>query len=182
MNFLDVSIDGAKLIEPRVFSDDRGFFMETWNAATFAAAELDLSFVQDNHSMSAAGVLRGMHFQVGRPQGKLVRVVAGAAYDVIVDLRRSSSTFGQWYGVELSAENRRMLWAPPGMAHGFVSLQEGTQFVYKCTEFYAPELERSLLWNDPEVGIEWPSFPGSGTPTLSQKDMGGLPLAQCETY
>lgn len=182
MSFLDVSIDGAKLIEPRVFGDDRGFFMETWNAATFAAAGLDLSFVQDNHSMSAAGVLRGMHFQVGRPQGKLVRVVAGAAYDVIVDLRRSSPTFGQWYGVELSAENRRMLWAPPGMAHGFVSLQDGTQFVYKCTEFYAPELERSLLWNDPEVGIEWPPFPGTGMPTLSQKDMGGLPLARCETY
>jgi dTDP-4-dehydrorhamnose 3,5-epimerase len=123
-----------------------------------------------------------MHFQVGRPQGKLVRVVAGAAYDVIVDLRRSSPTFKQWYGVELSAENRRILWAPPGVAHGFVSLQEGTQFVYKCTEFYAPELERSLLWNDPEVGIEWPSFPGTGKPTLSQKDMDGLPLAQCETY
>lgn len=157
MRFLDVPIDGAKLIEPKVFGDDRGFFMETWNAATFAQGGLDLTFVQDNHSLSSAGVLRGMHFQVGRPQGKLVRVVAGAAYDVIVDLRQKSPTFGRWYGVELTASNRRMLWAPPGMAHGFVSLEDGTQFVYKCTDFYAPELERSLLWNDPEVGIDWPS-------------------------
>lgn len=181
MKFLDVPIAGARLIEPRVFGDDRGFFMETWNAATFAQGGLDLTFVQDNHSLSSAGVLRGMHFQVGRPQGKLVRVVAGAAYDVIVDLRRESPTFGRWYGVELSAANRRMLWAPPGMAHGFVSLQDGTQFLYKCTDFYAPELERSLLWNDPEVGIDWPVV-GAGDRVLSQKDMDGLPLAQCETY
>lgn len=180
MKFLDVPIVGAKLIEPRVFGDDRGFFMETWNAATFAAGGLDFAFVQDNHSMSAAGVLRGMHFQVGRPQGKLVRVVAGAAYDVIVDLRRDSPTLGHWYGVELSAANRRMLWAPPGMAHGFLSLQDGTQFLYKCTDFYAPELERSLLWNDPKVGIDWP-LGEFGRPLLSQKDIDGLPLARCET-
>lgn len=181
MKFLDVPIAGAKLIEPRVFGDDRGFFMETWNAAAFAQGGLDLAFVQDNHSLSSAGVLRGMHFQIGRPQGKLVRVVAGAAYDVIVDLRRESQTFGRWYGIELSAANRRMLWAPPGMAHGFVSLQDGTQLLYKCTDFYAPDLERSLLWNDSEVGVDWP-LAGLGDPVLSQKDMDGLPLGLCETY
>lgn len=180
MNFIDTPIDGVKLIEPRVFGDERGFFMESWNAATFAQAGLDQSFVQDNHSSSAAGVLRGMHFQVERPQGKLVRVVAGAAFDVVVDLRRGSPTFGRWYGAELSARNRRMLWAPPGMAHGFVSLEDGTEFLYKCTDFYAPQLERSLLWNDPEVGIEWPL--GGLSPQLSAKDCAGQPLSQCEVY
>jgi dTDP-4-dehydrorhamnose 3,5-epimerase len=166
MNFVDTPIAGVKLIEPKVFGDDRGFFLESWNASTFAEAGLDLTFVQDNHSASAAGVLRGMHFQVERPQGKLVRVVAGAAFDVVVDLRK--------------AQNRRMLWAPPGMAHGFLSLQDGTQFLYKCTDFYAPALERSLLWNDPAVGIEWPL--GDVTPQLSAKDVAGVPLAQCEVY
>jgi len=180
MNFIDTPIEGVKLIEPRLFGDERGFFMESWNAATFAAAGLDLSFVQDNHSSSAAGVLRGMHFQVDRPQGKLVRVVAGAAFDVVVDLRRTSTTFGRWFGAEISAQNRRMLWAPPGMAHGFLSLQDGTQFLYKCTEFYAPQLERSLAWNDPEVGIEWPL--GSMIPQLSAKDLAGVPLSQCDVY
>lgn len=180
MNFLDTPIVGVKLIEPRVFGDDRGFFMESWNAATFAEAGLDLSFVQDNHSSSAAGVLRGMHFQVERPQGKLVRVVAGAAFDVVVDLRKGSPSFGRWFGAELSAQNRRMLWAPPGMAHGFLSLQDGTQFLYKCTDFYAPQLERSLLWNDPDVGIEWPLH--GVTPQLSAKDLDGVPLPQCEVY
>lgn len=180
MKFLDTPLAGVKLIEPRLFGDERGFFMESWNAATFSEAGLDLSFVQDNHSSSAAGVLRGMHFQVERPQGKLVRVVAGAAFDVVADLRRSSPTFGRWYGVELSARNRRMLWAPPGMAHGFLSLQDDTQFLYKCTDFYAPRLERSLLWNDPQVGIEWPL--GGGTPQLSAKDAAGVLLSQCEVY
>ena len=180
MNFVDTPIAGVKLIEPKVFGDDRGFFLESWNASTFAEAGLDLTFVQDNHSASAAGVLRGMHFQVERPQGKLVRVVAGAAFDVVVDLRKDSPTFGQWFGAELSAQNRRMLWAPPGMAHGFLSLQDGTQFLYKCTDFYAPALERSLLWDDPAVGIEWPL--GEVTPQLSAKDVAGIPLAQCEVY
>lgn len=180
MNFIDTPIDGVKLIEPRLFGDERGFFMESWNAATFAEAGLEQSFVQDNHSSSAAGVLRGMHFQVERPQGKLVRVVAGAAFDVVVDLRRNSPTFGRWYGAELSARNRRMLWAPPGMAHGFVSLEDGTEFLYKCTDFYAPRLERSLLWNDTEVGIEWPL--NGKAPQLSAKDSVGVPLAQCEVY
>lgn len=180
MKFLDTPLAGVKLLEPRLFGDERGFFMESWNAATFSEAGLDFSFVQDNHSSSAAGVLRGMHFQVERPQGKLVRVVAGAAFDVVADLRRSSPTFGRWYGVELSARNRRMLWAPPGMAHGFLSLQDDTQFLYKCTDFYAPQLERSLLWNDPQVGIEWPL--GGGTPQLSAKDAAGVLLSQCEVY
>lgn len=180
MNFIDTPISGVKLLEPRLFGDDRGFFMESWNAATFAEAGLALSFVQDNHSSSAAGVLRGMHFQVQRPQGKLVRVVVGAAFDVVVDMRRSSPTFGRWFGAELSADNRRMLWAPPGMAHGFLSLQDNTQFLYKCTDFYAPELERSLLWNDPEVGIQWPL--DGRTPQLSAKDAAGIPLSHCEVY
>lgn len=180
MKFTATQIPGVMLLEPRVYGDDRGFFMESWNAATFAEAGLDLTFVQDNHSSSAAGVLRGMHFQIGRPQGKLVRVVAGAAYDVVVDLRRSSPTFGQWFGAELSARNRRILWAPPGMAHGFLSLQNGTEFLYKCTDFYSPDLERSLLWNDPDVGIEWPL--DGAAPQLSAKDVAGVPLVQCESY
>lgn len=181
MKILDTPLADVKVLEPKVFGDERGFFMETWNASTFAAQGLDLTFVQDNHSLSAKGVLRGMHFQVLRPQGKLVRVVAGAAFDVVVDIRRDSPTFGQWHGVELSAQNRRMLWAPPGMAHGFLSLEEGTQFLYKCTEFYLPEYERSLLWNDPDVGIDWP-LQGMGAPQLSAKDIDGKLLDQIETY
>lgn len=178
MNFINTALDGVKIIEPKVFGDERGFFMETWNARAFADAGLDLAFVQDNHSSSVRGVLRGMHYQVQRPQGKLVRVVAGAAYDVVVDIRRSSVTFGQWVGVKLSAENHRLLWAPPGMAHGFLSLQDGTQFLYKCTDVYAPVLERSLLWNDPAVGIAWPL--DDVEPLLSAKDVAGLPLAEAE--
>jgi dTDP-4-dehydrorhamnose 3,5-epimerase len=168
------------LVEPSVFGDDRGFFYEAWNAREFGEAGLSAAFVQDNHSRSARGVLRGLHYQIGRPQGKLVRVVSGAAFDVAVDLRRSSPCFGQWVGVELSAANKRMLWVPPGFAHGFLALQEGTEFLYKCTDFYAPELERSLLWSDAAVGIEWPL--DDLTPTLSAKDMAGSRLAEAETY
>jgi dTDP-4-dehydrorhamnose 3,5-epimerase len=170
----------VKLIEPRVFGDDRGFFFESWNARAFVAEGLDLAFVQDNHSRSARGVLRGLHYQLERPQGKLVRVVSGAVFDVAVDMRRSSPRFGRWVGAELSAENKHMLWVPPGFAHGFVALRDGTEFLYKCTDFYAPEDERSLLWSDPAIGIEWPL--DGLTPTLSSKDQAGTPLAQADSY
>jgi dTDP-4-dehydrorhamnose 3,5-epimerase len=170
----------VKLIEPRVFGDDRGFFFESWNARAFVAEGLDLAFVQDNHSRSARGVLRGLHYQLERPQGKLVRVVSGAVFDVAVDMRRSSPRFGRWVGAELSAQNKHMLWVPPGFAHGFVALRDGTEFLYKCTDFYAPEDERSLLWSDPAIGIEWPL--DGLTPTLSSKDQAGTPLAQADSY
>lgn len=180
MKRIDTEIDGLCIIEPRVFGDDRGFFLESWNAESFRGLGLDLTFVQDNHSKSARGVLRGLHFQQPNPQGKLVRVVAGAVYDVAVDLRRSSRTFGKWVGVELSAENKRMFWVPPGFAHGFLSLQDGTEFLYKCTAFYTPANEHSLLWNDPALGIEWPL--NGMEPQLSAKDQVGKPLAEIEGF
>jgi dTDP-4-dehydrorhamnose 3,5-epimerase len=180
MNILETALPGVLIIEPRVFGDERGFFMETWNAEAFRAAGLDLSFVQDNHSRSSAGVLRGLHYQLTRPQGKLVRVTAGAVYDVAVDLRRSSAHFGRWVGVELSAENKRMLWVPPGFAHGFLTLSDGTDFLYKCTDLYAPADERCVAWDDAEIGIDWPL--GSMIPQLSAKDRQGVPLAQAEVY
>lgn len=170
---------GALIVEPRVFGDERGFFMESWNAQAFAAAGIDARFVQDNHSRSAKGVLRGMHFQNPGPQGKLVRVVAGAVFDAIVDLRRSSPTFGLWFGLELSAANKRMLWVPEGFAHGFLTLEDGTEFLYKCTASYAPAHEHSLAWDDPAVGIDWPL---DGLPSLSAKDAAGLPLAQVPVF
>jgi dTDP-4-dehydrorhamnose 3,5-epimerase len=170
----------VKLIEPRVFGDDRGFFYESWNARAFADAGLDLDFVQDNHSRSARGVLRGLHYQVNRPQGKLVRVTSGAVFDVAVDLRRSSPRFGRWVGVELSAQNKHMLWIPPGFAHGFLSLQDGTEFLYKCTDFYSPEDDRSLLWSDPAIGIDWPL--DGLSPWLSPKDQAAPALAQADSY
>jgi dTDP-4-dehydrorhamnose 3,5-epimerase len=170
----------VKLIEPRVFGDDRGFFYESWNARAFAEAGLNLDFVQDNHSRSARGVLRGLHYQLNRPQGKLVRVVSGAVFDVAVDLRRSSPRYGQWVGVELNDENKHMLFVPPGFAHGFLSLRDNTEFLYKCTDFYAPEDERSVLWSDPAIGIEWP-IEGL-TPALSAKDQAGTTLDQADTY
>lgn len=173
-------IPDVKLITPRVFGDDRGFFMETWNAAAFAKAGLDLHFMQDNHSRSARGVLRGLHYQLRQPQGKLVRVTAGRVFDVAVDLRRSSPTFRQWVGVELSAENKQMLWVPPGFAHGFVTLEDGTDFLYKCTALYDPQDEQCLLWNDPDIGVEWPV--GDMEPILSAKDGDGRNFSQAETY
>jgi dTDP-4-dehydrorhamnose 3,5-epimerase len=169
------------LVEPAFYGDHRGFFMETWQKRRFEEAGIGLEFVQDNHSMSAAGVLRGLHYQVERPQGKLVRVVAGEAFDVAVDLRRSSRTFGKWTGAVLSAENRRMLWIPPGFAHGFYATKARTELVYKCTEYYAPALERTILWSDPEIGVVWP-IPVGGEPVLSEKDRKGVPLAAAETY
>jgi dTDP-4-dehydrorhamnose 3,5-epimerase len=175
-----MAIPGPLIIEPAVFGDDRGFFFESWNANKFAALGLDLSFVQDNHSRSARGVLRGLHFQNPHPQGKLVRVVAGRVWDVVVDIRRSSQHFGRWVGIELSAANKRMFWVPPGFAHGFLTLEDDSDFLYKCTAPYEPASEHALLWNDPAIGIEWPLE--EGEPQLSAKDKVGSPLAEIEAF
>ena len=172
-------LDEVKLIEPRVFGDDRGFFFESYNARTFEAAGLNAAFVQDNHSGSRRGVLRGLHYQVEHAQGKLVRVAVGEVYDVVVDLRRSSPTFGRSYGTTLSAKNRRMLWVPPGFAHGFLALSDFAEFLYKTTDYWYPEHERTLLWNDAALGIAWPL---SGPPILTAKDAAGTPLAQADVY
>lgn len=180
MNIIETPIPDLLVIEPKVFGDDRGFFLESWNEGAFRAAGLDLRFVQDNHSRSARGVLRGIHFQNPDPQGKLVRVVSGRVWDVAVDLRKSSPTFGQWYGLELSAANKKLFWVPPGFGHGFVSLEDGTDFLYKCTAPYVPANEHSLLWNDPTVGIEWP-LEGL-EPQLSAKDRDASTLDQIEPF
>ena len=180
MNVITCDIDGPLILEPKVFGDERGFFMESWNATSFAEIGLDVTFVQDNHSRSQKGVLRGMHFQNPAPQGKLVRVVRGAVFDAIVDLRRSSPTFGQWTGVMLSAENKRMFWVPEGFAHGFLTLEDDTDFLYKCTSAYLPQNEHSLAWDDPEVGIEWP-LKGI-EPKLSGKDAAGVPLSRIMAF
>jgi dTDP-4-dehydrorhamnose 3,5-epimerase len=173
MKFEATPLRDAYLIEPRVFGDQRGFFMETWNAEVFHNAGFDMHFVQDNHSRSAGGILRGMHYQTEHTQGKLVRVTSGEVYDVIVDLRRSSPTLGQWYGVSLSADNHRMLWVPAGFAHGFYATSDSADFQYKCTDLYHPESEVCLAWNDPTVAIEWPNE-RAGPPLLSAKDSAGL--------
>lgn len=168
------------VFEPEVFADARGCFFESFNQRRFREATgLDLTFVQDNHSRSVRGVLRGLHYQVRQAQGKLVRVVAGEAFDVAVDLRRSSPRFGRWAGERLSAQNRRMHWIPPGFAHGFLALSDAVDVVYKVTDYYAPEHERSLLWNDPALAIDWPL---EGEPLLSDRDRRGLPLGEAETY
>lgn len=168
------------LIEPRVFGDERGFFFESFNQRAFnAATGLDVVFVQDNHSRSARQVLRGLHYQVGRPQGKLVRVAAGSVFDVSVDLRRASPHFGRWTGIELSAENRRQLWIPPGFAHGFVVTSDSADLLYKTTDYYAPELERCIRWDDPTLAIDWPL---AGEPLLSAKDRDGVALALAEKF
>jgi len=169
MEFLRTSIPDVVLVKPRVFGDDRGFFLESWQEQKFAAAGIDAHFVQDNHSLSARNTLRGLHYQVRQTQGKLVRVTSGAAYDVAVDIRRGSPTFGKWVGLELSASNRHMLWVPEGFAHGFLALEEGTEFQYKCTDYYAPEHERIVAWNDPDLAIRWPLRAGE-SPTLSPRD------------
>jgi dTDP-4-dehydrorhamnose 3,5-epimerase len=174
------AIPDVLLIEPKVFGDARGFFFESWNARAFREATgVDASFVQDNHSRSARGVLRGLHYQLRQPQGKLVRVARGAVFDVAVDLRRASPHFGRWVGAELSEDNQRQLWVPPGFAHGFLVLSESADFLYKTTDYYAPEHERCVAWNDPDIAIAWP--PGI-TPVLSQKDSRGQPLAQAEVF
>ena len=181
MKFTPLAIPAVVLIEPQVFGDVRGFFMETWHAARFAEAGIGAAFVQDNHSRSGRGTLRGLHYQLVHTQGKLVRVVAGEIFDVAVDLRRSSPTFGRWVGSTLSAENKRLLWIPPGFAHGFYVTSDYADFVYKCTDYYHPQSERSLLWNDPQIGVDWPIPPGS-EPLLSPKDRAGLPLASAESF
>jgi dTDP-4-dehydrorhamnose 3,5-epimerase len=173
MNFIETPLKDVYLLEPKVFGDSRGFFLETWNIDTFHKVGFDLTFMQDNHSRSARGILRGLHFQTEHTQGKLVRVTSGEVFDVAVDLRRSSPTLGQWYGVNLSAENHNMLWVPPGFAHGFYVLSEYADFLYKCTDVYHPGSELTLAWNDPTVGIEWP-VPAGDEPQLSDKDVNGL--------
>jgi dTDP-4-dehydrorhamnose 3,5-epimerase len=178
MQFIPTDLPGVVIIEPKVFSDPRGFFMETFHAARFRENGLPDSFVQDNHSQSARGTLRGLHYQIEHPQGKLVRVVRGEIYDVAVDVRRSSPSFGRWVGVTLSSANRRQLYIPPGFAHGFCALEDGTEMVYKCTDLYAPQFERTLLWSDPALGIQWPIH----QPLLSEKDQRGLPLSQAECF
>ncbi len=180
MKTIETSIPDVLIIEPKVFGDERGFFYESFNAAAFEAATgLRRQFVQDNHSKSQRGVLRGLHYQIQQPQGKLVRVVAGEVFDVAVDLRKSSPSFGLWVGTHLSAQNQRQLWIPEGFAHGFVVLSESAEFLYKTTDYYAPEHERSLLWNDPELGIEWPF---DEPPQLSAKDQAGKCLSDAELF
>jgi dTDP-4-dehydrorhamnose 3,5-epimerase len=181
MNVIQTALPGVLVLEPRVFGDERGFFLESWNARTFREISgVSLDFVQDNHSRSRRGVLRGLHYQIRQPQGKLVRVVRGKIFDVAVDLRRSSPAFGKWVGVELGEEDHRQLWVPPGFGHGFLVLSEVSEVLYKTTDYYAPEHERSLLWNDPDVGVAWP-LEGM-TPVLSKKDADGLPLKDCELF
>jgi dTDP-4-dehydrorhamnose 3,5-epimerase len=180
VKIVETGLDEVKLIEPDVFGDERGFFLEAWNARTFGEAGIDCDFVQDNHSRSSAGVLRGLHYQLVRPQGKLVRIVSGRAFDVAVDIRRSSPSFGQWVGFELSARNKRMMWIPPGFAHGFLALEDATDFLYKCTDFYAPEHDRAILWSDAQIGIEWPLH--GAAPSLSAKDLAAPLLREAELY
>ncbi len=181
MNVIETAIPGLLILEPKVFGDARGFFMESYNAKAFQdATGLTPNFVQDNHSRSGKGVLRGLHYQIEQAQGKLVRVTRGSVFDAVVDLRKSSPTFGQWAGVELSEENSRQLWIPPGFAHGFLVTSDSADFLYKTTDYYAPQFERSLAWNDPTVGVEWPL--AGVAPLLSAKDIAGKPLAECETF
>ena len=181
MNIQKTAIPDVLIIEPRVFTDERGFFMETFQARKFAEHGLPQYFVQDNHSGSKRGTLRGLHYQIRQAQGKLVRVVAGEVFDVAVDLRKSSPTFGQWAGTHLSVENKMQLWIPEGFAHGFIVLSDWAEVIYKVTDFYASEWERTLLWNDPEIGIEWPLLDGM-SPILSAKDAQGKSLRDAELF
>lgn len=179
MNVTPTALPDVLVIEPRVFSDERGFFFESWNARTFSAAGLEASFVQDNHSRSLRNVLRGLHYQIEHAQGKLVRVCAGEVFDVAVDIRKSSPTFGRWVGITLSAQNRRMMWIPAGFAHGFLVLSDAAEFLYKTTDYWYAEHERTLLWNDPALAIEWPL---DGAPIVAAKDATGRPLASADLY
>ena len=181
MEFDQTNIPGVIILKPQVFGDDRGFFMETFRVDLFAEAGITEPFVQDNHSGSQQNILRGLHYQIRQAQGKLVRTVAGEVFDVAVDLRRSSPSLGQWVGTLLSAENKKQIWVPPGFAHGFYVLSEWAEVVYKTTDYYAPEWEHTLLWNDPALGIAWPLLPGH-LPILSKKDTQGLPLSQAELF
>ncbi len=180
MKVLGTAIPGVLILEPKIFGDERGFFFESYNKRTLAeVAGIDGEFVQDNHSRSAKNVLRGLHYQVKQPQGKLVRVISGTVFDVAVDIRRGSSTFGQWVGEVLSEENKRMMWIPPGFAHGFYVLSDFAEFLYKTTDYYAPEYERCIFWDDPSLGIKWPF---SGIPVLSSKDRLGKALQDAEVF
>lgn len=180
MKAIPTNLPEVMIIEPKVFGDERGFFFESFNAKKFAElTNTNVEFVQDNHSLSAKNILRGLHYQIKQAQGKLVRVVTGEVFDVAVDIRKSSPRFGQWTGVILSAENRRQLWIPPGFAHGFVVLSDKAEFLYKTTDYWAPEYERSLQWNDPAIGIEWPI---QGEPVMSAKDQQGKLLADAEVF
>ena len=179
MQVVPTSIPDVLMVQPKVFGDARGFFFESWNARAFAAAGIDAAFVQDNHSRSHRGVLRGLHYQIEHAQGKLVRVIEGEVLDVAVDLRRSSSTFGRHVAVALSAENRRMLYIPPGFAHGFIVVSNSAEFLYKTTDYWYREHERTLLWSDPALGIRWPV---DVTPLLATKDADGTPLADADCY
>ena len=193
MRYTQLNIPDIILIEPQVFGDHRGFFMETFRDDEFnlrithnlkVTRKKNIApanFVQDNHSKSTQGILRGLHYQIKKPQGKLVRVISGEVYDVAVDIRKSSPFFGKWSGATLSAENKKMLWVPPGFAHGFYVLSNEAEFTYKCTDYYAPEHERSILWNDPSIAIDWPVIPGS-SPILSQKDKDGIKLETAEVF
>lgn len=179
MNLIETPLPGVLLLEPRVFGDARGFFLESWNRKTFTDAGLNFDFVQDNHSRSGKGVLRGLHYQLHAPQGKLVRVANGVVFDVAVDVRRTSPHFGQWVGYELSSDNQRMMWIPPGFAHGFLVLSDTADFLYKTTEYYAPQWDRGVRWNDPAIGVSWPL---AGVPLLSSKDQGQPLLKDAEGY
>jgi dTDP-4-dehydrorhamnose 3,5-epimerase len=181
MKFTNTPIADVVLIEPQVFGDARGFFTETWQEQKFKAAGIDATFVQDNHSRSVQWTLRGLHLQVEHTQGKLVRVSLGSVFDVVVDLRQGSATFGSWWGVELSAENHRILWVPPGLAHGILVTSESADFLYKCTDFYSPQHERTLAWDDPTLNIRWP-LPAGVAPKLSSKDARGVLFAEIEKF
>lgn len=181
MKKTETRIPGCFVLDPVVHGDERGFFVESWNDRTFTELGLDLTFVQDNHSRSGRGVLRGLHYQVENPQGKLVRVTRGSVFDVAVDLRASSRTFGEWFGTELSESNKRMMWVPPGFAHGFLVLTDIADFQYKCTEYYSPKNDRGIRWNDPDIGIQWPLDDGL-EPILSEKDGVAPLLSDAETF
>lgn len=181
MDITAAIIQDIKIITPKMYQDERGFFMETFHQEKYAQMGIDLPFVQDNHSGSNRGVLRGLHYQIKQPQGKLIWLVQGEIFDVAVDLRRSSSTFGQWFGMAISAENKCQIWIPPGFAHGFYVMSEWAEVIYKATDMYAPEWERTLLWNDPELSIPWPIEKGFD-PQVSKKDEMGMPLNRADLF
>ncbi len=181
MEFVPTRLPDVIVIRPKVFEDPRGFFTDTWHRKRFEQEGIDANFVQDSHSGSAASTMRGLHYQIKHAQGKLIRVVKGEAFDVAVDIRRSSPDFGQWTAEVLSADNRKMIWIPPGFAHGFLVLSKTAEFEYKCTDYYAPEHERTLQWDDPDIGIDWPLLEAE-KPLLSDKDALGLPLKDAEVY
>ena len=180
MRFTPTRIEDVILIEHDVHEDERGYFLESWHAQAFADGGIDASFLQDNHTRSTTGVLRGLHYQINQPQGKLVRVSRGAAFDVAVDIRRSSPTFGEWTAAELSEDNKRSMWIPPGFAHGFFVTGNCAEFIYRCTDYYAPEFERTILWNDPDIGADWPL--AGQEPVVSAKDLAGVTLKDAEVY